>query len=127
MDKNDDILIMDPDNGDDYFVQPTDDEKLFAALIYITSFFTTIIGPLVIWLIKRDESKFIDHHGKEYLNFIISYFIYSVVAWVSVIILIGFILGPIVTIAALVFTIIAIVKAFKGEMYRIPFIIRFIK
>jgi len=78
-------------------------------------------------LIKREESAFIDYHGKEYLNFVISYFVYGIVAALSMIILIGFLLAPLVGIAAFVFTIIAAVKAYNGEMYRIPLIFRLIK
>src|SRR5699024_12783108 len=63
---------------------PTKDEKILATLIYVTSFFTTVIAPIIIWLLKWEESTFIDHHGKEHLNFAISYFVYGIVAAVSV-------------------------------------------
>ncbi|MEI3605319.1 DUF4870 domain-containing protein [Pseudogracilibacillus sp. SE30717A] len=105
----------------------TNDERLLAMLIYVTSFFTTIIGPIIIWLVKREESTFIDFHGKEYINFIISYAVYGIVAAITMIILIGFVLAPLVGVAAVVFTIIAAVKAYQGEMYRIPLIFRIIK
>lgn len=125
-DKDEDVTIIDVDeNG--ARVAPSDDEKLMAMLIYVTSLFTTIIGPIIIWLLKREESAFIDYHGKEYLNFVISYFVYGIVAAISMVILIGFVLAPIVGIAALVFTILAAVKAYGGEEYRIPFIFRIIK
>ncbi|MBO1003642.1 DUF4870 domain-containing protein [Pseudogracilibacillus auburnensis] len=126
MSDRDDVIIIDPDERGGQ-LGTTDDERLLAMLIYVTSFFTTIIGPIIIWLIKREESSFIDFHGKEYLNFIISYFVYGIVAGLSVLILIGFILAPIVGVAAFVFTIIAAVKAFNGERYQIPFIFRIIK
>lgn len=100
---------------------------LMAMLIYVTSFFTTIIGPIIIWMIKREESAFIDFHGKEYLNFVISYFVYGIVAAISMFLLIGFILAPAVGIAAVIFTIMAAIKSYNGEMYRIPFIFRLIK
>ncbi|MEW5567863.1 DUF4870 domain-containing protein [Rossellomorea marisflavi] len=106
---------------------PTSDEKLMAMLIYLTSFFTTFIGPLIIWLMKREDSEFVDFHGKEYLNFLISYTIYSIVASLLMLILIGFVLLPVVGILAFVFTIIAAVKSYGGETYRIPTVIRFIK
>lgn len=105
----------------------TNDDRLFGMLIYLLSFFTTIIGPLIIWLVKREQSEFIDYHGKEYMNFFISFTIYSIVSGILVIILIGIILLPIVGIAAFVLTIIAAVKAYNGEEYRIPLVIRFIK
>jgi len=106
-------------------MQPNSDERLFATLIFVTSFFTTIIGPIVIWLVKRDSSHYVDYYGKEYFNFIISFFIYSVIAAFSMIILIGFILLPLIGLVAFVLTIIAAIKAYDGVYYRIPFTIRF--
>jgi uncharacterized Tic20 family protein len=103
------------------------EEKMFAALIYILSLFFPIVAPLIIWLIKREESSFVDYHGKEYFNFFISITIYTVASWVLTLILIGFITLFVVGIAALVFTIIAAVKAYEGNEYRFPLIIRFIK
>ena len=73
----------------------SNDDRLFAALIYVISFFTAFIGPLIIWLIKKDSSEFVDYHGRQYLNFLISYAIYSIVASVAIVILIGFVLLPI--------------------------------
>lgn len=106
---------------------PTSDEKLMAMLIYVSSLFTYFIGPLIIWLLKRDESEFVDYHGKEYLNFVISYSIYLLVSSILTIFLIGFILAPVVTILSFIFTIIAAVKSYGGETYQIPLVIRFIK
>src|SRR5690625_6901845 len=73
---------------------PTKDEKILATLIYVTSFFTTVIAPIIIWLLKREESTFIDHHGKENLNFAISYFVYGIVAAITVFVGIGVLLVP---------------------------------
>jgi uncharacterized protein len=106
---------------------PSNDERLLAAAIYVSSFFTAIIGPLLIWLLKRDSSHLVDYHGKEYLNFIISYSVYSIVSMLLMIVLIGFITIWIVGIAAFVFTIIAAIKAYEGQEYRIPLIFRLIK
>jgi uncharacterized protein len=103
------------------------EEKLFAMLIYLTSFFTVFIGPLLIWLLKRDESEFVDFHGKEYLNFLISYTIYGIVSSLLMFVLIGFILAPIVGVLALIFTILAAIRAYEGERYHIPTVIRIIK
>lgn len=125
MNSDDPIVIDVEDNGS--ISNPSKDDRLLSMLIYVTSIFTTIIGPLIIWLIKRDESEFINYHGKEYFNFVISFFVYSLVAGLSTIILIGFILVPIVTIAFIVLLIIAAVKSYNGEYYRIPFVFRLIK
>lgn len=102
-------------------------EKILATAIYVTSFFSAVLGPLIIWLIKKDESPFINYHGKEYFNFFISYTIYSLVAGILCIVLIGFLILPVVGLLAFIFTIVGAVKAFDGEAYRIPFIFRIIK
>ena len=103
---------------------PSNDERLFAALIYVTSIFTTIIGPLIIWILKKDQSQFVDYHGRQYFNFIISYFVYGLVASILTFVLIGAILLPIIGIAAFVFTVVAAVKSYEGNEYKIPFIFR---
>lgn len=108
-------------------MMPKNEERLLAAAIYAISFFAPILGPLVIWLLKRNESSFIDYHGKEYFNFMISYFIYTIASGILTIILIGFIGLWVLGILAVVFTIIAAIKAYEGYTYRIPWIIRFIK
>ena len=107
--------------------KPTQDERMFAALIYGISFFTVFIGPLIIWLLKKDESEYIDYHGKEYLNFLISYTVYSMISLILVVLLIGFLLIWIVGALAFIFTIIAAVKAYEGTEYRIPFVFRLIR
>ena len=50
-----------------------------------------LLGPLIVWLAKRDESPEIDAHGKESLNFQISMLIYNVIAAVFCLVLIGFV------------------------------------
>src|SRR5690625_3410771 len=104
---------------------PTNDERLFSMLIYVLSFPFPVLGPLVIWLLKREESEFVDYHGKEYFNFIVSYAIYSIVSCILMIVLIGFLLIFVVGILLTVFTIIAAVKSYQGERYKFPLVIRF--
>ncbi|WP_171050746.1 DUF4870 domain-containing protein [Bacillus sp. BHET2] len=106
---------------------PTKDERLMAALIYILSFFTLFIGPLVIWLIKKDDSEFVDFHGKEYFNFLISYAVYGFVSSILMVVLIGFVLAPVVGVLALIFTILGAIRAYEGEYYHIPTIFRLLK
>ncbi|WP_163970239.1 DUF4870 domain-containing protein [Oceanobacillus halotolerans] len=105
----------------------SNDERLFAMLIYLVSLFFPILGPLLIWLLKRDQSDFVDYHGKEYFNFFISFTIYSIVSGILVLVLIGFVLLFVVGILAFIFTLIALFKAYGGERYQIPLVIRFIK
>ncbi len=85
-----------------------------------------IVGPLIVWLIKRKDHPFIDEQGKEALNFQITMLIAFIIAGLLIFVLIGFILLPILALAEVVFPIIAGIKANKGEHYRYPFTIRFI-
>ncbi|WP_245844191.1 DUF4870 domain-containing protein [Oceanobacillus rekensis] len=106
---------------------PTNDERLFSMLIYVLSFPFPILGPLLIWLLKRDESEFVDYHGKEYFNFFMSYFIYGVIGSILILLLVGIVIVIILGIMAIIFTIIAAVKSYQGEQYKFPLIIHFIK
>ena len=89
--------------------------------------FGNIIGPLVFWLIKRNDSAFVDENGKESLNFQISVTIYAFIGFVLSFVLIGIPLLIILGIATLVLIIVAGVKASQGESYRYPLTIRLIK
>jgi len=88
--------------------------------------FGNIIGPLIIWLIKKDEYPFVDEHGKESLNFQISLTIYILISIILILVIIGilFLIG--LTVAGLIFVIIATIKANAGEHYEYPFTIKFL-
>ncbi|WP_182480696.1 DUF4870 domain-containing protein [Peribacillus asahii] len=101
----------------------TQDEKVFAVLIYVISLFFPLLGPLIIWLVKKD-SPYIDYHGREYFNFLISYTIYGIIASLLVFVGIGVLILPILGVAAFVFTILAAIRAYEGVEYRIPLIFR---
>lgn len=91
------------------------------------------IGPLIIWLVKKDAMPFVDDQGKEALNFNITVgLIFLALLLLSVVTLgIGLIIAIpgwiIVGIAWLVFTIIAALKANEGVAYRYPLTLRLIK
>jgi len=89
--------------------------------------FGHVLGPLIWWIIKKEESPSVDEHGKESLNFQISMTIYTIGAGLSVFVVIGLALLPAILVLNLVLTIIAGVKASNGEFYRYPLTIRFIK
>ncbi len=86
-----------------------------------------ILGPLIVWLIKKDEMPAVDAHGKEALNFQISMTIYFAVCAVLAIVGIGVLLALILVIVNLVLIIMAAVKANQGEFYQYPMTIRFLK
>jgi hypothetical protein len=88
--------------------------------------FGNILGPLIVWLIKKSEIPSVDAHGKESLNFQISVLIYLAVSAVLVLVLVGVFLMMAIAIAAIVLVVIAAIKASNGELYRYPLTIRFI-
>ena len=109
------------------FKEVSDNETTIAMVIWLLSFFTSFLGPLIIWAIKREDSAFIDQQGKNYLNFLISYLIYTVIAAILVFLLIGVLLLFILSIVIVVYSIIAIVFVLKGQDYVVPFTIEIIK
>ena len=85
------------------------------------------VGPLVVWLMKKDTMPFVDDQGKESLNFQITVLIAALIAGATFCIGIGIILLPIVAIGAIVLAIMAGIKANEGVAYRYPFTLRLIK
>jgi uncharacterized protein len=103
---------------------------MFAHLSALLGFivpFGNLLGPLIIWQIKKNEMAFVADQGKEALNFQITVAIAVFVCILLMVIFIGFLLLPVVGIAALVLTVIAGIKANNGERYRYPFALRLIK
>lgn len=86
-----------------------------------------IIGPLVIWLVKKDTMPFVEDQAKESLNFNITVAIAGIVCSLLILVVIGFVLLPLLAIAWIVLTIMAAMKANAGEMYRYPFTLRLVK
>ena len=118
---------------DDDFDTPTSDERTMGLLAHLSAFagllipFGNIVGPLVLYLVKRDESEFIADQAREALNFNLTMTLAGIVAAVLMIVLIGFLLLPVIGIAWLVLTIVAAIKANEGEWYRYPVNVRFVK
>jgi uncharacterized protein len=112
---------------------PSAEERQWALFAHLSALvgyiipFGSIIGPLVIWQIKKNEMPFVDDQGKEALNFQITVAIIAIICLVLVLILIGILLLWALAIANLVFIIIAALAANNGQAYRYPFAFRFIK
>lgn len=96
-----------------------------SALVGFIIPFGNLIGPLVVWQMKK-EDPFVVDQGKEALNFQITVAIAVFVCILLSFIVIGMLLLPVVGIGALVLTVIAGIKANEGEAYRYPFALRLI-
>jgi uncharacterized Tic20 family protein len=84
------------------------------------------LGPLLVLLIKGNDSPWIRRQSVESLNFQISILIYAIVSGLLLLVLIGFVLLPLVGLFWLIFTIIGSVKASNGDDYRYPLTIRMV-
>mgnify|MGYP001241935608 CR=1 FL=1 len=111
---------------------PSAEERQWATFAHLAALagfvvpFGNIVGPLVIWLIKKETMPFVDEQGKEAVNFNITVAIAAIVCWLLVFVLIGFLLLPALIITWLVFVILATVKANAGEHYRYPIALRLV-
>jgi uncharacterized Tic20 family protein len=114
--------------------QVSKDEQNWAMICHLAALagfvipFGNVVGPLIVWLIKRAEMPQVDLHGKEAVNFQITVSIAFLICIPLMFILIGIPLMFAIGIGALILTIIAAVKVSGGNLdYRYPFAIRLIK
>lgn len=109
------------------------DDQLWALLAYLLAFVASIIAPLVIYLAKMNESRYVRYHAAQSLNMGLTLLIYSfgftIVGIVLAILTHGvalIVLVPLfiaIAIAHLVYLILAAVAANRGELYRVPLIL----
>jgi len=107
----------------------SDTDRHFGIAIHLSPlvaflFGPAILAPLVLWLIRKDESPFVDDHGREMLNAILSFVVYHIVAILTVI---GIIALPVLYIVGVVNLVRGAVSAGRGEFFRYPMTIRFLK
>ena len=127
------------------FGEVTEDERNLALMMHLLALFVGFLGPLIIWLVKKAESPFLDQHGKEALNFHLSLLIYSLGAGLIIMLpllilsfltmglglLVLFPVGGGVVVLLIVYMwvgcILAAMQASRGETCRYPLTISFIK
>lgn len=110
----------------------TEEERTLGMLCHLLSLLTGFLGPLILWLVKKDSSRFVDHHGREALNFQLTVLLVTVCLGALTFVLIFFVIGivfipvmMVVAILAIVAEILAAVAAQRGEWHRYPCSIRF--
>tara|TARA_R110000782_G_scaffold45916_3_gene101794 strand:+ start:1410 stop:1778 length:369 start_codon:yes stop_codon:yes gene_type:complete len=109
------------------------DERLWGMLSHLVSFsgylipFGSVLGPLIIWLIKKDEMPFVNDQGKESLNFQLTMLIAVIVSAILMLVFVGFLMLGALIIYQIIVVIMASIKANEGVRYRYPYTIRFIK
>jgi len=106
---------------------PTPDERTAATLAHLLTLICGFIAPLVIYLIKKDDSKYVAAHAKESLNFQITIFIGYIIGFLTLLLLIGFLILMFIGIVHLILVIVATIKASENKMYRYPINIRIVR
>ena len=106
---------------------PTSDERTLAILSHILTVVSSFLAPLIIYLVKKDDSAYVAEHAKESLNFQITMLILYIVSCILILLLVGILLIWLLSIVNLVLVIIATIKASENKMYRYPFNFRLIK
>jgi uncharacterized protein len=113
---------------------PSERERTWAMLAHLAALtglvlpmIGVVIGPLVVWLARRDASPFVAAHALEALNFNITVLLAAVVCVLLMLVFVGFLLGSALFVTWLVFTLVAAIKASEGENYRYPFSLRLVK
>jgi uncharacterized protein len=111
---------------------PGKEERMWAMIAHFSAFaghiipFGHILGPLIIWVLKRDQFPLVADQGKEALNCQITYTIYMVAAIALCFACVGYFILPVVWLADIVLVVIAGIKANEGIKYRYPAIFRFV-
>ncbi len=106
---------------------PSKDALNLAVLCHVLGFFTSFVGPLILWMMKKDTDAYVEHHGREAMNFQITLLIAYVVGGILSFVCIGFVIIAAAWIANIVFSILAAVAASKGQRYQYSVSVRLIK
>jgi uncharacterized Tic20 family protein len=112
------------------YTQSERDWAMFCHLSALAGYFFPfggIIGPIICWISRKDESEWVDINGKSSLNFQISLLLYTVLAIPLCFIIIGIPIIVFLAILKIVCIIIASTRAAKGETFKYPVSIPFIQ
>lgn len=102
------------------------DERTWGILAHATAFvgfvvpFGNIFGPLVVWLVKKDESRFVDANGKQALNFQITWTVLLAVTALTGLVGLGVVLVPVIALAWVILVVLATVRASENQVYDYP-------
>lgn len=115
------------------YVAVREEDKTLGMLCHLLGIFTGFLGPLILWLVKKDSCPFVAHHGREALNFQITVFLVMVglmaMTFVLIFVLVGVIFIPVIMILqvlAIVAEVMAAVAAQRGDWHRYPFCLRLV-
>lgn len=106
----------------------TDSDRNYSIAMHLAplagfAFFPFIFTPIVLWVVRKDQSAFNDDHGREMTNALISFFLYHLAAIITVI---GIVALPVLYVIGIINLIRGAVAAGRGEYFRYPMTVRFI-
>ncbi len=108
------------------------DERTWAGAAHWSALIASLVvlaflGPLVVLLVKGNDSPFVRRQAVESLNFQLTILVAALISFALVFVVVGFLMLPLVGLAWLVFTVIGAVRASSGEDYRYPFSLRMVR
>jgi uncharacterized Tic20 family protein len=105
---------------------PPSEDRNFAVIAHLLGILISFLGPLIIWVIKKDDSTYVDDQAREALNFQVTVFIAQAISGMLTMVGIGCILLPLILVANVILCIVAAVAASRGDWYRYPMTLRLI-
>lgn len=107
--------------------EPSSESRGWAVAAHLLPFLgLSFVGPLIVWLIKREDDPFVEEHSREALNFQISVLIYGIISAFLILLIIGIFMLFALAIFAFVAAVVAAVKAANGDDFRYPLTIRLV-
>ncbi|MDO5504548.1 MAG: DUF4870 domain-containing protein, partial [Actinomycetia bacterium] len=103
------------------------DERVWSLAAHLLVFVGGFLAPLVIWLVFRGRSDFLEHHAKEALNFQITVLLAAGLFLIMILAFIGYLFLLLLAIAAVALPIIAAARAHGGDWFRYPVALRLVK
>jgi len=105
----------------------TQDDRNMALLCHILGLLASVFGPLILWILMKDKSSFVDFHGKQAINFQITLILLYMGSGVLMCVYIGLLTAMATFAIQVIFTILPAMKAYEGERYVIPLAIPFLR
>jgi hypothetical protein len=127
------LTLNTPDPISTPLVERSKEERQWAMIAHLSAFaglilpFGSLLGPFVVWMLKREEFPFVADQGKEALNFNITMILLAIVCGLLILVLIGIFLLSVLVIFWAVMIVIASIKANEGVTFRYPFTLRWVR
>lgn len=109
------------------------EERQWAAFTHLAGLFVLILpplggilGPMILWILKKDDMPFVREQGREAINFQITMLLAVLVSGALILVLIGMVLLPVVIVIDFVLILAATLSASEGRAYRYPLTLRLI-